>query len=339
MKGRLRHIYPLIFGLTTYISIRLVTDTYSSEQFWDRSLKTNSVEVGFCIATSYLIHRLFFVITARFETRNTRVKTVDITGEFTSILLMVIAVINPVIILIHYLIADPVTTSDFIIANVIVALYSLLYYAIIRGNHYVTSYIDQQMQLERLRTENLRTELDFLKAQYHPHFIFNALNTIYFQMDESIPDAKTTIEKFAELLRYQLNDHQDLIPATQELDHLDNFIHLQKQRAAPNLDLQVNYDSKIKQAKIYPLLLLPLVENAFKYVGGKAKIIIEATCDNDEMCFSVQNSLPDRPISNGNGIGHDHLQKRLRILYPGKHKFLIEHTKHYYRVQLKLFTV
>jgi len=339
MISRRRHIVPPLVGLISYISIRLVTDTYSSEQFWERSFKTNAIEVVSCMLCGYLIHWLFFVITAKFEATNTVLRRKNIIWEFASIFLMVICVINPVILLIHYLINDPVTYSDIIIANVIVTVVSLLYYAIIRGNHYVSSYIRQQTQLERLQTENLRTELNFLKAQYHPHFIFNALNTIYFQMDENVAEAKKTVEKFAELLRYQLNDHQHMIAVAHELEHLDNFIHLQKQRASPGLDLQIYYDPKVKQANIYPLLLLPLVENAFKYVGGNLKIVIEAKLDADDIFFTVQNSLPDRVSAKGTGIGHDHLQKRLRLLYPGKHRFLVEHTKHYYKAELKLSTI
>jgi two-component system LytT family sensor kinase len=193
--------------------------------------------------------------------------------------------------------------------------------------------------MERMRTENLRTELNFLKAQYHPHFIFNALNTIYFQMDENVPEAKRTVEKFSELLRYQLNDQQHMIEVGQELEHLDNFIHLQKQRAAGTLDLQIYYHKEVKHAKIYPLLLLPLVENAFKYVGGNLRIIIEAGMDGNDILFSVQNSLPERMQTKGGGIGHDHLQKRLRLLYPEKHRFSIEHTKHYYKAELKLWAI
>jgi two-component system LytT family sensor kinase len=339
MRKVFTYFYPAIFGLIIYTSIRLVTDTYSYEQFWDRPWLFNTIEVVSAILTSYLVHSLFYVITARFNRSGPVVSMKNITREFAFIFIMIVAIINPVLFLIHYLNSDPVSISDIIIANIIVALYSLLYYAILRGNQYIRYYIQQQTQMERLKTENLRTELNFLKAQYHPHFIFNALNTIYFQMDESVPEAKRTVEKFSELLRYQLNDQQHLIAVGQELDHLNNFIHLQRQRAAGKLDLQIYYHEEVKNAKIYPLLLLPLVENAFKYVGGNLKIIIEAGMDGNDILFSVQNSLPDRQVPKGNGIGHDHLQKRLNLLYPEKHRFSIEHTKHYYKAELKLSAI
>jgi two-component system, LytTR family, sensor kinase len=299
----------------------------------------NTIEVVFSVLTSYLVHGLFSVITPAFNKKGPAIKMKNILIEFTVVFITIVVIINPVLFLIHYLNRDPVSLSDIIIANIIVALYSLLYYAILRGNHYIKSYIWQQTQMERLKTENLRTELSFLKAQYHPHFIFNALNTIYFQMDESIPEAKRTVEKFSELLRYQLNDQQHMIAVGQELEHLNNFIHLQKQRAAGKLDLQVYYHEDVKNARIYPLLLLPLVENAFKYVGGNLKIVIEAGMDGNDIFFTVQNSLPDGLVAKGGGIGHDHLQKRLRLLYPERHRFSTEHTKHYYKAELKLIAI
>ena len=130
-----------------------------------------------------------------------------------------------------------------------------------------------------------------------------------------------------------------MIAVGQELEHLNNFIHIQKQRASGKLDLQIYYHEEVKKARIYPLLLLPLVENAFKYVGGNLKIIIEAGMDGNDIYFTVQNSLPDRLFTKGGGIGHDHLQKRLRLLYPARHQFSIEHTKHYYKAELKLVAI
>ncbi|RYY21564.1 MAG: hypothetical protein EOO04_18035 [Chitinophagaceae bacterium] len=336
MKRVLSNLFPALFGLVIYISIRLVTDTYSSEQFWDRPWLFNAIEVAFAMLTTYLVQWWLLLITNRFNKTGPVVNIRKITGEFVFVLVIIVLIVNPVLYLIHYLNKDPVSKSDIIIANIIVALYSLLYYAILRGNHYIKSYILQQTQMERLKNESLRAELGFLKAQYHPHFIFNALNTIYFQMDESVPDAKSTVEKFSELLRYQLHDQQNPVAVSQELEHLNNFIHLQKQRAPGKLDLQIYYHDEVKKAKIYPLLLLPLVENAFKYVGGSLKIIIEAGMDGDDIYFTVQNSLPEKLVARGGGIGHDHLQKRLRLLYPQRHRFSTEHTKHYYKAELKL---
>src|SRR5258708_9341651 len=174
--------------------------------------------------------------------------------------------------------------------NMIPTLYAIVYYGIARSSSWLKAYVDNKVQLEKVTNEHLETELKFLKAQYHPHFLFNALNTIYFQMDEDMGEAKKSVEKFSELLRYQLYDQQQTVPISQEIHYLQNFIQLQEVRSSEKLQLAVHFDGKLNGQQIYPLLLLPLVENAFKYAGGHYWIRIEALLEVEGLRFSVQNA-------------------------------------------------
>jgi LytS/YehU family sensor histidine kinase len=169
------------------------------------------------------------------------------------------------------------------------------------------------------------TELKFLKAQYHPHFLFNALNTIYFQMDENTGAAKESIEKFSELLRYQLYDQQQTVAVSQEIRYLVNFIQLQQTRSSEKLQLEVFFDERLNGQQVYPLLFLPLVENAFKYVGGDYHIRIDGRVEGPEIRFEVGNSVPKEvPIRKEGGIGLENLRRRLELLYPGRHSLVAE---------------
>ncbi|MCG7859398.1 histidine kinase, partial [Flavihumibacter sediminis] len=116
---------------------------------------------------------------------------------------------------------------------------------------------EQALQLERINKDKLENELQLLKAQFHPHFLFNALNTLYFQIEEQNTSARFTLEKLSDLLRYQLYDQDAKVPLERELAHLKNFIDLQQQRANSQLDLVINWPSSTHQAQLYPLLLLP----------------------------------------------------------------------------------
>jgi sensor histidine kinase YesM len=339
MKVFWKYIFPALFGLLIYASIRLVTDTPGGDQFWNRPIRQNAVEIVFVIIMSFVFDGLLRYAIRQFTRRKTQFSVSNVAREFGTLLLVCIVLINPFLFLIHYLAGDPVDWGDITIANIIVALYVLLYYAIIRGNSFIRSYIEQQTQMERLKNDQLQTELKFLKAQYHPHFLFNALNTIYFQMDENIPAAKQTVEKFSELLRYQLYDQQQQVPIQQELEHLNNFIHLQKERTSDKLQLFVCFDEKLKPEKVYPLLFLPLVENAFKYVGGGYKLSIEAKKEKDGLSFRVNNSIPSHLIQREGGIGLENLKRRLALLYPGKHHFSIHKTNDHFIAELKLQTV
>jgi LytS/YehU family sensor histidine kinase len=203
----------------------------------------------------------------------------------------------------------------------------LIYYGVKRSRTFLAAYINEKVKLEKITNDKLQTELKFLKAQYHPHFLFNALNTIYFQMDENVADAKKSVEKFSALLRYQLYDQQQTVAISQEIDYLKAFIELQEVRSSEKLQLTQTFDRNLNGQQIYPLLMLPLVENAFKYVGGEYWIRIEAGMQGNDFHFSVTNATPANiplPVSKSSGIGIENLQRRLELLYPDQHSFTVE---------------
>jgi len=317
------YIFPGLYGLLVYVTIRLVTDVPSGEYPWERSLIQNIVEVIFTVTMGYVFH---WVLVAA----NKRLARLDdfsmnrIVWELLLIAAVILVVVNPVVILIHYLVNDYLSAADVVIANCITILFSLLYYSMVRGNFMLRSYISQQQRMNRLQNDQLQTELKFLKAQYHPHFLFNALNTIYFQMDGNVSEAKRTLEQFSHLLRYQLYDQQKEVKLGRELEHLGHYIELQRTRVSDKLNLELRFDEGLNEWMIYPLLLLPLVENAFKYVGGNYRIGIEAKREGDKLRFTVINSLPsEAPAFDAGGIGLENTRRRLELLYPGRHTLLV----------------
>jgi sensor histidine kinase YesM len=234
------------------------------------------------------------------------------------------AVVTPMVALTD----DGLSWGDFATINIIPLLFCLVYYAVARSNKLLQAYVNNRLLLEKMTNDHLQTELKFLKAQYHPHFLFNALNTVYFQMDDNVAEAKKSIEKFSELLRYQLYDQQQTVPVSRELHYLQNFIELQKVRSSDKLQLQVHFDPSLNGEQVYPLLFLPLVENAFKYAGGEYRITIEARKEDDHIRFAVENSIPietawikENSSLPRNGIGLENLKRRLELLYPAKHTF------------------
>lgn len=318
MKWFWRYAFPVVFGLLIYFSIRVITDTNDGTKFWLRPWKQNAIEIFFVVLVTCLTLPFVNKLVQRYSRQQKTFSVARVMREFGVILLVALLTMNPALFLIHYLIDDPVTWSDFSIANVVVALYVLLYYSIARGNNFIHAYIDQQLKLERLTNDQLQTELKFLKAQYHPHFLFNALNTIYFQMDEDLPGAKHSIEQFSGLLRYQLYDQSQTVEISREIAYLQQFINLQKVRSSEKLQLNCRFDEALQQQQIFPLLLLPLVENAFKYAGGRWTIDIDARLEAGQLHFTVSNAvppmIPDRPAS---GIGLENVKRRLDLLYPG----------------------
>lgn len=332
-----KYIFPAFFGLIIYASIRLVTDQTIGEAIWTRPWYINAIEILSVIAGGYFFDALLKFYIRKFNKRASTFSKKNVLTEFAELFFPSLFFINVLLFTIHYFIDDPVTWVDFAIANIVVLLYVFLYYSIVRGNHFIKALIEQRTLLEKIKNDQLQTELKFLRAQYHPHFLFNALNTIYFQMDENVSEAKKTVEKFSELLRYQLYDQQQQVPVQQEINYLKNFIQLQQTRTSEKLKLTIDIDNNLNGEKVYPLLFLPLVENAFKYVGGDYQLDIELKKLASEVLFRVSNSVPKEMIKlKEGGIGLENLQRRLALLYPGKYSLHTRSKDNVFCAELKL---
>lgn len=285
----------------------------------------NAIEITAAILLSYGLVRIPAYFIHKFEKKNRPYSVKTVFLEFGEILLAAIAISTIVLFIVHYFTHDPAGWDDWVILNVLLSLFLLLHYAIARGNSFIRAFIEQKLLLEKIKNDQLQTELKFLKAQYHPHFLFNALNTIYFQMDENVADAKKSVEKFSELLRYQLYDQQQTVSVRQEIHYLQNFILLQQTRTSEKLQLEVDFDERLNGQQVYPLLFLPLVENAFKYVGGDYHLQVQARVKQEGIEFTVLNSVPaEIPVKKEAGIGLENLKRRLELLYPGRHSLLAE---------------
>ena len=338
MKFFWRYIFPVLFGLLIYASIRAMADITTGDKFWERPWKTNAVEIAGTVFLSFLMKWVLDFFIRKFENnKNKKITGNNIVKEFITILGANLLLLHVVAVPMIAMTDDGLQLEDYVIAMIIPTLYVLLYFAITRGNQYLKGYVQQKVQLEKITNDQLQTELKFLKAQYHPHFLFNALNTIYFQMDENVGEAKKTVEKFSELLRYQLYDQQQTVPVSQEIHYLNNFIDIQKVRTSDRLQLKTYFDTSLNGQQVYPLLFLPLVENAFKYVGGDYHIDIDAKAASNSIEFAVSNSLPDQPVAGKqNGIGLENLKRRLELLYPGKHELKIAKEGNSFKASLKL---
>lgn len=331
MKRFWKYVFPALFGLLMYLTVRVLNDTLSHFQVWKRAWSITAIELIFVIGSGYIIMYAFEKLFQRFDKKlqhNITFKTV--LRELLWVVIITAVINNVIVTPMVALTDDGLSWGDFANINIIPLLYCLVYYAVVRSNKLLKAYINNRLLLEKITNDHLQTELKFLKAQYHPHFLFNALNTVYFQMDDNVAEAKKSIEKFSELLRYQLYDQQQTVPISSELHYLQNYIDLQQVRSSDKLQLKVHFDSSLNEQQVYPLLFLPLVENAFKYVGGDYCIKIEARKENDQICFTVENSTPlvtdwikETSSQPRNGIGLENLKRRLELLYPAQHTFTI----------------
>ena len=216
----------------------------------------------------------------------------------------------------------------------------------------VTAYLRRHFfkETQKLQTQVLRksTELDTLRSQVNPHFLFNALNTLYsVALKEGSEKTADGIQKLGDMMRFMLDENnQNRIPLTKEIEYLHNFLKLQRMRLdeGHEIEIRVNIQEPEQERYLAPMLLNPFVENAFKHgisLRQPSWIYITLTLDTTKLYFKVHNSLhpkvgTDPEKNNHSGIGLDNVRKRLDLLYTNRYSLDIQATERDYFVSLIL---
>ncbi|MDQ3846058.1 MAG: histidine kinase, partial [Bacteroidota bacterium] len=200
-------------------------------------------------------------------------------------------------------------------------------------------WMKKQQEWMRAEKEKVTAELQLLKAQVHPHFLFNTLNNIYsFSLQHS---AKTPelILKLSSLLSYMLYDCKaDEVPLEKELEVMKAYIALEKERYGNSLELSLNIEGDIKDQFIAPLLMLPFLENAFKHGTSEQLerpwLSVDIAVKGHALRCKIANSKNEFVPVSENGIGIQNVKKRLQFLYPGKHELKINDEGDFFVVSL-----
>ncbi|GAB3520574.1 sensor histidine kinase [Emticicia fontis] len=230
----------------------------------------------------------------------------------------------------------PKLLYEFINLYFIVFLYSMFYF--MRG------WYKQQKDINDLKQEKTAAELELLKSQVQPHFIFNTLNSIYAEAFKKSPETAEQIIKLSNLIEYTLYDSKkEKVALENELEYIRNYVDLQKIRIGEKVDVSFNIYDNIKHILIPPLLLLPIIENCFKHgVNNSIKaswLRIDISVNGNELIVKVENSIEpeaqSQKLHNG-GLGLNNVERRLGLLYPDKHDFKTYSEVNSFLVVLKL---
>ncbi|MDO6596629.1 histidine kinase [Oceanihabitans sp. 2_MG-2023] len=194
---------------------------------------------------------------------------------------------------------------------------------------------------KELQNEQKDIKLQFLRNQLNPHFLFNSLNSIYSLVRSKSDDAPEAVITLSELMRYMLyevGDKQVLLE--KEINYITNYIALQRLRLKNTEAVKVNINGETRNLKIYPLLLISFIENAFKYgtdYKGNTQIDIKIKVTNNKLIFKVENiiGLYKRDIKNS-GVGLKNIENQLNYLYKNNHELIINEDKTHYKVHLTL---
>ncbi len=194
----------------------------------------------------------------------------------------------------------------------------------------IKHWYNKKMEAEQFEKEKLKAELELLKNQLHPHFLFNTLNNLYSLIIQKSKDAPEVVLRLANLLRFMLTESsKNKIALTQEIDILKSYIALEQLRFGERLDLTVNMNGDPADKMIAPLLLLPFAENAFKHGAHSSLDQPWMSMDIEVINNNLKFKMINGKAPNGStipatrtfpsGIGLQNVRRRLDVLYPGKY--------------------
>lgn len=204
-------------------------------------------------------------------------------------------------------------------------------------------YIKEQTNL-RLQKEKTEAQLQLLKAQVHPHFLFNTLNNLYSLTLSQSTNAPKVVTHLSDLLRYMLYEcNADEMPLDKEVEMMKKYVELEKIRYGNRIDVSFVCTGTVSELQIAALLLLPFIENSFKYGISEELdqcwINLHLHADGNKLTFNLSNSHTNNENENNQagGIGLQNIKKRLELMYPDKYDLQINSTEEIYNVKLAVY--
>lgn len=197
----------------------------------------------------------------------------------------------------------------------------------------------QKDQITLLESKR-ETEINFLKSQINPHFIFNTLNNIYYLIFEQSEKALPAVEQLSGLMRYMTYESQnETIALQREIVYIDDFISLESMRVSGNAQVVFKKNIENPECRIPPLLLIPFVENGFKHGilnNTEQPFTIELTQNKNHLILQTQNSINNYKKDHQSGIGVENIKKRLQLYFPDKHSLEVTTKENMYYVKLDI---
>jgi two-component system, LytTR family, sensor histidine kinase AlgZ len=231
-------------------------------------------------------------------------------------------------------------SSFFIVQVTAVTLFIVLFVGMIR---FAVDWFEFEARKKEVENERLTAELNFLKAQINPHFLFNTLNNLYYLAYTKSENTTEVIAKLSQMMRYMIYDsNHPRVLLSKEIEYMQNYISLERLRLNNQIPINFKIEGSIEQIWIAPFIFITFLENAFKHGvtnnNSKAWVNISIQMKGHECVYKVENSKIPLTANNSekSGIGLQNVERRLELSYPGQHKIKIQDTADVYAVELAL---
>ncbi|HPM30243.1 MAG TPA: histidine kinase [Chryseolinea sp.] len=209
---------------------------------------------------------------------------------------------------------------------------------------FVVEWLELEARKKEVENEKLTAELNFLKAQINPHFLFNTLNNLYYLAYSKSENTTEVIAKLSQMMRYMIYDsNHPKVLLTKEIEYIESYISLERLRLNNQIPIDFKVKGNVSTVLITPFILITFLENAFKHGvtnnNASAWVKISLEINGDECLYTVSNSkIPSAQIDNGgkSGIGLQNVHRRLALSYPNQYELHVDDQADTYTVKLKL---
>lgn len=182
----------------------------------------------------------------------------------------------------------------------------------------------ENRQLKKL---NEHVEMDYLRTQFNPHFLFNMLSNLYYSAYEVSEELAAHVKRIADLMAYAIRVNEDgKVELDVEVDHIRNYAELFRMRFEPKFHVNVEVSGDTNGLRIAPLLLIPFVENAFKHgvvANPGNPVSIRLKVQDNKLCYTVENAIGKHVKDPTRGVGLPAIRRRLQLIYPNRHSLEI----------------
>jgi two-component system, LytTR family, sensor histidine kinase AlgZ len=232
-------------------------------------------------------------------------------------------------------------SPTFIIQTVVITLFITIFISLLR---FVSDWFELEAIKKEVQNEKLTAELNFLKAQINPHFLFNTLNNLYYLAYSKSENTTEVISKLSQVMRYMIYDaNHERVLLDKEIEYMQNYISLERLRLNNQIPIDLSINGNTSGVTIAPLILITFLENAFKHgvtnTNPQAWVNIIIEVNGKTLRYSVENSKGKNALEdNGgrSGIGLNNVRRRLELMYPAKHVMKVDDTPDRYYIKLEI---
>ncbi len=330
-------VYHIVFWVCFLLGLIYIDFNQSPEDSLFMIISDQLLNI--CFYAGIVYFNLFYLIPNYFRWNKL--------GRYVGLLFLSVVIITPIKLMVFYLKFHdyPVRQSILIDDQMSMLYIHLLVAGFSTIFKIVSDWARHQREKTELEARSMQSELNFLRTQINPHFLFNTLNNLYALTLKKSDKAPEIVIKLSEMMRYMLYEcNEKEVPLLKEVNYIRNYLELEKIRQIKEIEIKLKVTGMVTNQRIAPLMFIPFIENSFKHGLGnhtsEGFIHINLNVKPDTVHLNVTNSkplkLPVRTDKRSGGIGLINVKKRLSMIYPKRHTLEINDNPNTYVVDLHI---